>query len=105
MNHTAEVSGRGQLERLIEVSTWDRAEILIVPHPTWNHPGLDGGFRMLRLPGVRTILYLETTAEGSVIVAPALIEEHASLLGDLRALALPPDPSRALIDEVRGECT
>ncbi|MUL41738.1 XRE family transcriptional regulator [Streptomonospora sp. PA3] len=94
---------RKQLEHLHKASYWDNVEILVVPHPTWNHPGLDGGFRLLRLPGAGTVLYLETRATGGIFIDSATVDEHVSLLGDLRGAALPPDQSRTLIERARGE--
>ncbi|MFC4564712.1 Scr1 family TA system antitoxin-like transcriptional regulator [Nocardiopsis mangrovi] len=92
-----------QLDYLREVSTWERAEILIIPHPTWNHPGLDGGFRLLKVPEAGMVLYQEASAIGGVVVARETVEEHVSLWGDLRAIALPPDSSRSLIEKAREE--
>ncbi|MFC3999441.1 Scr1 family TA system antitoxin-like transcriptional regulator [Nocardiopsis sediminis] len=92
-----------QLDYLREVSTWERVEILIIPHPTWNHPGLVGGFRLLKVPEAGMVLYQESSAMGGVVVARETVEEHVSLWGDLRALALPPDPSRSLIEKAREE--
>ncbi|GAA4897027.1 hypothetical protein HNR25_002804 [Streptomonospora salina] len=92
-----------QLEHLYKASQWDNVEILVVPHPTWNHPGLDGGFRLLKLPDAGTILYLETRATGGIFIDAATVDEHVSLLSDLRGAALPFEPSRALIERARGE--
>lgn len=94
-----------QLAHLRKVSEWERAEILVVPHPTWNHPGLDGGFHLLKVPEAGTVLYLETRATGGVMVDRETVEEHVSLLSNLRALALPPGQSRDLIEKAEGEFT
>ncbi|MFC7328475.1 helix-turn-helix domain-containing protein [Marinactinospora rubrisoli] len=92
-----------QLEQLREVSTWERVELLVVPADTLGHPGLDGGFRLLKVPDAGTVLYEEVRATGGVVIDPVLVDEHVSLMGDLRGVALPPDQSRALIEKARGE--
>ncbi|WP_370011157.1 helix-turn-helix transcriptional regulator [Nocardiopsis sp. LDBS0036] len=92
-----------QLGHLLETSTWSRVEILIVPAGTWNHPGLDSGFKLLRVPGTGMFLYLETKSSGGVIVDSGTVDEHISLMGDLRGVALPPDQSRSLIKKAQGE--
>lgn len=92
-----------QLDHLREVSTWDRVEVLVVPGDTWNHPGLDNGFKLMRVPDAGMLLYQETRAGGGVVIDVGTVDEHVSLLGDLRGLALPPNQSRALIEKAQGE--
>jgi transcriptional regulator with XRE-family HTH domain len=94
---------REQLEYLCEVSNWSRVEVLIVPADTWNHPGLDNGFKLLNLPDAGMLLYLETKSAGGVVMDTGIVNEHVTLMGDLRGLALPPDQSRALIKKAQGE--
>lgn len=101
---TREVMGH-QLGYLGSVAEWERVEILVVPKDTWNHPGLDSGFRLLRSPDTGTVLYQETRAGGGVIVDPETVEDHASLLGMLRSVALPPEQSQAAIAKAQGEFT
>ncbi|KOX17111.1 helix-turn-helix transcriptional regulator [Nocardiopsis sp. NRRL B-16309] len=92
-----------QLEYLCEVSTWSRVEVLIIPANTWDHPGLDNGFTLLRVPDAGMLLYTEARAAGGVIVDTDVVNEHISLMGDLRGFALPPDQSRGLIKKAQGE--
>ncbi|WP_017569015.1 helix-turn-helix domain-containing protein [Nocardiopsis halotolerans] len=94
---------RKQLEYLLEASAWSRVEILVVPADTWDHPGLDSGFTLLRVPDAGMLLYLEARAAGGVIVDASTVDEHVSLMGDLRGFALPPDQSRSLIKKALGE--
>jgi transcriptional regulator with XRE-family HTH domain len=94
---------REQLGYLLEVSTRSRVEILVVPADTWDHPGLDNGFMLLRVPDAGMLLYLETGSVGGVIVDADTVEEHVSRMGDLRGFALPPDQSRSLLKKAQGE--
>ncbi|UOE19380.1 helix-turn-helix transcriptional regulator [Thermobifida halotolerans] len=96
---------REQLRHLCDASTWERVEVLIIPSSTWDSPGVDGSFRLLRVPGAGTILYREAGSTGGVIIDPEIVERHTALMGDLRALALPPDQSRALLERTLGEYT
>ncbi|MCP3015495.1 helix-turn-helix transcriptional regulator [Nocardiopsis dassonvillei] len=94
---------REQLGHLLEVSVWNRVEVLVIPADTWDHPGLDSGFTLLRVPDAGMLLYLETKSSGGVITDAGTVDEHISRLGDLRGLAFPPDQSRSLIKKVLGE--
>lgn len=92
-----------QLVRLSEVSSWSRVEVLVIPSETLNHPGLDGGFKLLRVPEAGTVVYHESRAGGGVVIDPETVDQHVSLMGVLRGAALPPEQSRLLIDRIRGE--
>ncbi|TQN27761.1 hypothetical protein FHX37_4490 [Haloactinospora alba] len=83
---------RGQLDHLWNVAGWRYGEVLVIPTGGWNHPGLEGMFRLLKVPETEdgTILYQEAGAMGGVSIDPALVEEHIALMSDLRGLALPP---------------
>ncbi|WP_141924866.1 helix-turn-helix domain-containing protein [Haloactinospora alba] len=94
---------RGQLGHLREVSAWPRTEILVVPSRTWDHPGLDGGFHLLKVPGIGTIVYQEARSTGSVSADPKIVDTHLGLLGHLRGVALPPDQSRILVEKAYEE--
>lgn len=94
---------KAQLEHLREVSMWPRVEVLVIPSATPEHPGLDGGFRLLRTPEAGTVLYQETRSGGGVVMDQEAVEDHIALLGDLRGVALPPEQSRALVEKARGE--
>ncbi|GAB3481330.1 helix-turn-helix domain-containing protein [Nocardiopsis coralliicola] len=92
-----------QLKSLIEASHRPRVEVLVIPRTTWNAPGVDGSFRLLRLPDVGLVLYRESGETGGVIIKPDIIDEHAQLMADLRAVAHPPDQSRSLLETLQGE--
>ncbi|MEV2274714.1 helix-turn-helix transcriptional regulator [Nocardiopsis sp. NPDC049922] len=94
---------REQLEHLERVSTESHVQIQIIPADTWDHPGLDHAFMLLKVPDAGTFLYLETGSFGGVLVERQIIDEHISRMGDLRGFALPPDQSRALIRKAQGE--
>lgn len=94
---------RGQLEYLLEASSRSRMEILVIPADTWNHPGLDNGVILLKVPDSGTLLYLETGPIGGVISDTGMVDEYISLMSDLRGLALPPDQTRSLIKKVLVE--
>ncbi|WP_342777641.1 Scr1 family TA system antitoxin-like transcriptional regulator [Haloactinospora alba] len=49
-----------QLDRLREMTARSKIEVLVVPADTWNHPGLDSGFKLLRVPDAGLMLYQET---------------------------------------------
>ncbi|QVQ52934.1 helix-turn-helix transcriptional regulator [Spiractinospora alimapuensis] len=93
----------GQLDRLLEASCHSRVELLVIPGSTQDHPGLDGGFKLLRVPKTGTVVYYEARAGGGVVMDPEIIDQHVSLMGVLRGVALPPEQSRELISRIQGE--
>ncbi|MDA2805039.1 Scr1 family TA system antitoxin-like transcriptional regulator [Nocardiopsis suaedae] len=51
---------KDQFDRLREVASWPRAEVLVIPAATTNHPGLEGGFKLVRVPDSDMVVYQET---------------------------------------------
>ncbi|WP_026128361.1 helix-turn-helix domain-containing protein [Nocardiopsis halophila] len=94
---------KGQLDHLRAIASWEQAEVLVVPAATLNHPGLEGGFKLVRLPESNLVLYQETRSGGGVVVDQELVDEHMALMADLRGVALPPEQSLALMEQVQGE--
>jgi len=93
----------GQIERLREVASNSRSEVLVVPADTRQHPGLDGGFKLLRTPEGKVLLYQETRAGGGVVPEAEPIEDHVSLMAELRGAALPAEQSSDLLAKIQGE--
>ena len=87
-----------------------RVEILVVPSATRDHPGLEGGFKLLRLPEPdgEVLLYAEAPEIGGLVPDEKAVQSHIWKMASLRGVALPPDQSLAVIEqsgegEIRGD--
>ncbi|MEV5509365.1 helix-turn-helix domain-containing protein [Streptomyces orinoci] len=94
---------RQQLERLLEVSRLWNVDLQIMPLRCGQHSGLEGPFRLLRLRD-GTMVGLE-----SVQLASRVLTDHRQVqtldlrYGAIRAQAMSPQDSLAVIEKVLGE--
>ncbi|MFC7331454.1 helix-turn-helix domain-containing protein [Marinactinospora rubrisoli] len=94
---------RDQLGRLLEVSADSRVVIQIIPFATTHHPGLSGPFRLLQDTNGNDVLYVEHAVSGMYVENRELLQECVRVYGELRAVALRPGESRALIEKAMDE--
>ncbi|GAA4925922.1 helix-turn-helix transcriptional regulator [Streptomonospora halophila] len=92
-----------QLDHLLGLSDQPHVVVQVVPFATEQHPGLDGAFTLMTLPGQSEILYLETRISGTPVDETDGVQEYSRVFGELRGAALPPKASRELIGKIRGE--
>ncbi|MFC3999057.1 Scr1 family TA system antitoxin-like transcriptional regulator [Nocardiopsis sediminis] len=92
-----------QIDHLLSMMDRDRVEILVVPLETRSHPGMDGAFRLIRVPEVGDILWLETRVSGGPVEDADATSVHLGLFADLLGVALPVDGSRALLEKIKGD--
>ncbi|MFF9677693.1 helix-turn-helix transcriptional regulator [Streptomyces eurythermus] len=94
---------RGQLERLLEVSAYHNVDLLVLPLSRLENSGLDGSFRLLRLGDGTTVGHVEVAHISRVIAEPKEVQLLDIQYGIIRAQALSPRESMALIEKVLGE--
>ncbi|MER6322497.1 helix-turn-helix transcriptional regulator [Streptomyces sp. ARC32] len=94
---------RGQLERLLEVSASHHVDLQVLPLSREENPGLDGSFRLLRLGDGTTVGHVEVAHISRVIAEPKEVQLLDIQYGIIRAQALSPRESTALIEKVLGE--
>lgn len=92
-----------QLDHLLEVSEQPHVVVQAVPLATEYHPGLDGAFTLITVPGQAEILFLETRISGTPVDDPEGVQEYSRVFGELRGVALPPVASRELMERIRRE--
>jgi transcriptional regulator with XRE-family HTH domain len=92
----------GQLLRLAELSARPRVTVQMVPARTGVHAGLLGGFAIATVDG-RSIIYLETSANGQVSDKASVVAQVTRRLDALRAVALPTDDSQEMMLKVAEE--
>jgi transcriptional regulator with XRE-family HTH domain len=96
---------REQLERLIEVSRQTKVVVQVLTFAAGAHPAMDGAFNILRFPEPADpdVVYVQYR-RGSIYLEEASdVDAYAELFDHLRARALGPDESRALIARTADE--
>jgi hypothetical protein len=96
---------REQLERLIEVSRQTKVVVQVLTFAAGAHPAMDGAFNILRFPEFADpdVVYVQYR-RGSIYLEEASdVDAYAELFDHLRARALGPDESRALIARTADE--
>jgi hypothetical protein len=98
---------REQLEHLIGISRANRIVIQVLTFAAGAHPGMDGSFEILRFPEPADpdAVYVQYRRGSIYLEENADVTAYADLFDHLRARALGPDESRALIERIARELT
>ncbi|MGW3206635.1 helix-turn-helix domain-containing protein [Streptomyces sp. NPDC001135] len=94
---------RGQLERLLEAAEFHNVDLQVLPLGREENSGLAGSFRLLRLKDGTTVGLVEVQHISRVIADPKEVQLLDMRYGIIRAQALSPRESMALIEKVLGE--
>ncbi|MBJ6633984.1 helix-turn-helix transcriptional regulator [Streptomyces sp. I5] len=94
---------RGQLERLLTVGRFPHVDLQVLPLSHEENPGLAGSFRLLRLRDGTTVGHLEVQHISRVVTDRKEVQLLDMRYGAIRAQALSPRESLALIEKVLGE--
>jgi hypothetical protein len=91
-----------QLEHVAEVIRSTQSVLQIVPKTTPWHPLRHGMAKIMTFVDAPPLVWTEGDFEGRIVDYPATVEEYSHRYDLLRAVALPPEASLALIDEAAG---
>lgn len=94
---------RAQLARLEAASASPHVVIQVLPFDVGEHAEMDGSRVILRLPGEGDIVYVEGPGSGQIIGSPGEVADCSLRFDLLRAAALSPDESVAMIRRMIGE--
>ncbi|GII85947.1 transcriptional regulator [Sphaerisporangium siamense] len=96
---------RDQLERLMEVSRLHNVTLQILPFEAGAHPGMDGAFTILGFPESMDpdVVYVEYRAGSLYLEGRTEVDTYNLMFDHLRARALSPDESQALIAKVHQD--
>lgn len=88
-----------QLEHLVQSAELPQVTLQTLPYAVGGHPGMPGSFAILKFPdaGAGDVVYIETQASTLFLESASDLERFTGIFEHLRALALPPDESLALI--------
>ncbi|MDX3091553.1 DUF5753 domain-containing protein [Streptomyces sp. ME02-6978a] len=96
---------REQLHSLLESAQSSRVTVQVIPFAHGEHPLLDCPFTLLNLPGNTAVAYFENRHSGHLIEERDTVKQHQREYDLLRACALSPQASAAMIQAALEEYT
>ncbi|MEB8339430.1 helix-turn-helix domain-containing protein [Streptomyces endophyticus] len=94
---------RGQLEQLLLCGQRRNVEIQVIPIQRDEHAALGGPFTLIETTDARRIAYVEVHKESRLFTERSSVREFEEQYGILRAQALTPSESLALVERLLGE--
>lgn len=94
---------RGQLEQLLLCGQRRNVEIQVMPLRREEHAALGGPFTLIETREARRIAYVEVHKESRLFTERSSVREFEEQYGILRAQALTPSESLALVERLLGE--
>jgi transcriptional regulator with XRE-family HTH domain len=86
-----------QLDRIAELADRRRITPQIVPRKQRAYPLMAASIMTMRFPDAPPLVYTEASYSGDTIDDPALVDQYRKAYDQLRAVALSPDTSLAMI--------
>ncbi|WTR56070.1 helix-turn-helix transcriptional regulator [Streptomyces sp. NBC_00122] len=94
---------REQLRRILRIGSLRTVHLQVMPTSRTEHPAMEGSFNLLHPKGRQQVAYTETYNHARLITDPEEVRIYAERYGIIRAQALSPDESLALIEKKLGE--
>lgn len=94
---------RAQLQRLLTVGRMRTVELQIMTTDRHEHPSLDAAFTLVTPRGRQEVAYTEAYGHARLITDPAEVRIFTERYGIMRAQALSPRESLALIEKMLGD--
>ncbi|MGX9889993.1 helix-turn-helix domain-containing protein [Streptomyces sp. NPDC002276] len=88
-----------QLNHMASVVRSAQSVLQILPETTAAHPMMMGMIKVMTFPDAPPVVYTEGLHSGQLIDYPALVKDHRRSYDLLRATALSPEASLAMIDQ------
>lgn len=92
-----------QLKQLLRIGNLRNVEMQVMPTGIEQHPNMDGGFNLLTPKRHPQVAYTEVQGYPRLITDAEEVRTIVERYGIMRAMALPPAESRALIEKKLGE--
>ncbi|MEV6481308.1 helix-turn-helix transcriptional regulator [Streptomyces sp. NPDC051576] len=88
-----------QLEHILDVVRSTESVLQIVPRTTIAHPLMYGMAKIMTFAAAPPLVWTEGNSEGQIADYPAVVKKYRRSYDLLRAVALPPEASLALVEE------
>ncbi|TQK45219.1 helix-turn-helix protein [Streptomyces sp. SLBN-118] len=92
-----------QLRQLLRIGRLRTVEFQVMPTDREEHPSMDGAFTLLTPKGRQQAAYTEVQGYSRLVTEPDEVRVFAERYGIIRAQALTPRESLALIEKMLGE--
>jgi hypothetical protein len=92
-----------QLDKLIELAEQPGIVIQVLPFSAHQNPGANGPIMIFEFSDAPTICYAECYGGGRIVEATAEVMDLVMIVNMIRASALSPQDSLALLREIRSE--
>ncbi|WP_328430523.1 helix-turn-helix domain-containing protein [Streptomyces sp. NBC_00443] len=92
-----------QLDQIAELARRRRITPQVLPWNCGAHPLMLGAVTVMTFPDAPPLVYTEAAYSGDTIDDPALVKQYRKSYDRLRAAALPPEASLAMIEEAAGD--
>ncbi|WP_405527577.1 helix-turn-helix transcriptional regulator [Streptomyces canus] len=92
-----------QLDRIVELTERHRIVPQIIPRKAGAYPLMAASIMVMTFPDAPPLIYTEASYSGDTIDDPALVKQYRKAYDRLRAVALSPDTSLAMIKAAAGE--
>lgn len=93
----------GQLDKLIMLARTPDVVIQVLPFTAGDHPGTDGPISVFDFADSPSVAYTECKGGGMIIESADGVADLVTILNMIRAAALPPRESLALLVKIRSE--
>ncbi|MEU0738322.1 helix-turn-helix transcriptional regulator [Streptomyces sp. NPDC006134] len=87
------------LDRVVELARRPRITPQVLPWNRGAHPLMQGTAKVMTFPDAPPLIYTESPYSGDTIDEPPLVKQYRKAYDRLRAAALPPEASLAMIEE------
>ena len=96
---------RGQLEHLVALSDLPNVTLQVLPFAAGAHPAMHGGYKVMNFPDAvdPAVVYLEEQTGALYLEKPEDVRRYSLMFDYLRAQALSPGSSVALIAQSAEE--
>jgi transcriptional regulator with XRE-family HTH domain len=94
---------KAQLDRLVESAELPNVTIQVVPGHKGAHPGLGGAFSLLEFEEDDSVVYVDSPAGNLYLEKKQVVRRFQKRFDTLRALALDPEESAALLRQAAEE--
>ncbi|MEU3775381.1 helix-turn-helix transcriptional regulator [Streptomyces sp. NPDC032472] len=92
-----------QLRRFLAIGRLRTVELQVMPFDKGEHAAMGGAFTLLNPKGRQQVAYTESYGHPHLITDPEQVRVYTERYGIIRAQALSPDESLALIEKTLGE--
>ncbi|MFJ8545419.1 helix-turn-helix domain-containing protein [Streptomyces sp. NPDC093586] len=92
------------LERVVELARRPRIIPQVLPWNRGAHPLMQGMAKVMTFADAPPLVYTESAYSGDTIDEPSVVKQYRKAYDRLRAAALPPEASLAMIEEAAEDC-